>query len=173
MIYLANDADFNEALATTVEEEGVRLWLESLGRERISSATCVPAALREGARPADRDAERAAHAVCIGNRSRRMRREKAAIFAALLESYSHLKQQWDGQASFDSWLEADINNANLASIATYYDCVPGFRRELEAAGGNLGAFYARCAHWRSSIKSSATRSVRSALMAERADGGAR
>jgi predicted aminopeptidase len=38
---------------------------------------------------------------------------------------------------------ADINNANLASIATYYDCVPGFRRELEAAGGDLGDFYAR------------------------------
>src|ERR1700683_4876474 len=34
MIYVANDADFNEALATTVEEEGVRRWLRSLGRDR-------------------------------------------------------------------------------------------------------------------------------------------
>ena len=31
----------------------------------------------------------------------------------------------------------------LASIATYYDCVPGFRRELAAVGGNLDAFYRR------------------------------
>ena len=39
--------------------------------------------------------------------------------------------------------DSDLNNANLASIATYYDCVPGFWRELAAAGGDLGAFYAR------------------------------
>ena len=36
-----------------------------------------------------------------------------------------------------------MNNANLASIATYYDCVPGFRRELAAVGGDLDAFYRR------------------------------
>ena len=34
LIYLPNDADFNEALATTVEQEGVRRWLTSLDRER-------------------------------------------------------------------------------------------------------------------------------------------
>jgi len=34
MIYVPNDADFNEALAVTVEEEGVRRWLESQGREQ-------------------------------------------------------------------------------------------------------------------------------------------
>ena len=44
---------------------------------------------------------------------------------------------------FESWFEGDINNAQLASIATYYDCVPGFRRELAAVGGDLDAFYRR------------------------------
>ncbi len=28
-------------------------------------------------------------------------------------------------------------------MATYYDCVPGFERELAAAGGDLPAFYLR------------------------------
>jgi predicted aminopeptidase len=28
-------------------------------------------------------------------------------------------------------------------VATYYDCVPGFERELEAVGGSLPAFYLR------------------------------
>ena len=45
--------------------------------------------------------------------------------------------------AFEAWFEGEINNAHLASMATYYDCVPGFERELEAAGGNLGAFYPR------------------------------
>jgi predicted aminopeptidase len=73
----------------------------------------------------------------------RMRREKAAIYAALRKSYSDLKHEWGGHAPFDSWFEGEINNAHLASIATYYACVPGFRRELAAAGGDLGDFYAR------------------------------
>ena len=34
-------------------------------------------------------------------------------------------------------------HAQLASIATYYDCVPGFRRELAAVDGDLDAFYWR------------------------------
>ena len=31
LIYVPNDAEFNEALATTVEEEGVRRWLQAQG----------------------------------------------------------------------------------------------------------------------------------------------
>ena len=34
LIYVPNDADFNEALATTVEEVGVRRWLQAQGREK-------------------------------------------------------------------------------------------------------------------------------------------
>ena len=33
MLYVPNDSSFNEALATTVEEEGVRRWLHAQGRE--------------------------------------------------------------------------------------------------------------------------------------------
>ena len=35
-----------------------------------------------------------------------------------------------------------LNNARLASVATYYDCVPGFRRLLEEQDGDLPRFYA-------------------------------
>ncbi len=31
----------------------------------------------------------------------------------------------------------------LASVATYFVCVPGFERELAAVGGDLQAFYRR------------------------------
>ena len=144
MIYLANDADFNEALATTVEEEGVRRWLESLGRERDLEryrAYQQRFAKVLGLLTQARNELRTLYASGID--PERMRRDKAAIFAALRQSYSDLKQQWGGKAPFDGMFESDINNANLASIATYYDCVPGFRRELEASAGDLGAFYAR------------------------------
>jgi predicted aminopeptidase len=144
MIYLANDADFDEALATTVEEEGVRRWLESLGRERdLEHYRAHLARFAKVLELLTRAREELGTLYASGIGPERMRREKAAIFAGLVGSYSELKRQWGGQASFDSWFEGDINNANLASIATYYDCVPGFRRELAAAGGDLGAFYTR------------------------------
>jgi predicted aminopeptidase len=144
MIYVPNDADFNEAFATTVEEEGVRRWLQSLGRDRdleryraYQERFAKVLALFTGTR----DELRALYASGIDRES--MRRRKAAIYAALDSSYHDLAQQWGGHAPFDAWFEGSLNNANLASIATYYDCMPGFRRELEAVGGDLGAFYAR------------------------------
>jgi predicted aminopeptidase len=54
-----------------------------------------------------------------------------------------LKTGWGAHPPFDAWFKEDLNNAHLASIATYFDCVPGFERELAAVGGNLPAFYAR------------------------------
>jgi predicted aminopeptidase len=72
-----------------------------------------------------------------------MRERKREAFEALRESYGTLRTQWGGRSPFDAWFREDINNAHLASIATYFACVPGFERELKAAGGNLPAFYRR------------------------------
>jgi predicted aminopeptidase len=71
-----------------------------------------------------------------------MRQRKKAVFDGMRESYAALNRQW-GSAPFESWFKGDLNNAHLASIATYYDCVPGFQRELESVHGDLKAFYAR------------------------------
>jgi predicted aminopeptidase len=72
-----------------------------------------------------------------------MRRRKAEAFDALRVEYVRLRTEWGGHAPFDDWFDGEVNNADLASVATYYDCVPGFRRELAAVGGSLPAFYAR------------------------------
>jgi predicted aminopeptidase len=72
-----------------------------------------------------------------------MRARKRQTFANLRESYGRLKATWDGPAPFESWFRGEVNNAHLAAVATYYDCVPGFERELAAAGGDLTAFYRR------------------------------
>jgi predicted aminopeptidase len=144
MIYVPNDADFDEALAVTVEQEGVRRWLESLGRERDLERYRLHQqhfAVVLGLLMSTRERLRTLYASGIGPAE--MRREKAAIFAGLRDSYRRLEAEWGGHAPFGDWFEGEINNAQLASIATYYDCVPGFQRELEASGGDLRGFYAR------------------------------
>jgi predicted aminopeptidase len=144
LLYIPNDASFNEALATTVEEEGVRRWLVQQDRGRDLSAHLMQQqryleviALLGATRAKLRSLYEASGTPEV------LREEKRAAFAALRVSYAQLKSQWGGHAPFEAWFAQDINNAHLASIATYYACVPGFQRELEAAGNDLPAFYRR------------------------------
>jgi predicted aminopeptidase len=144
LLYVANDSSFNEALATTVEEEGVRRWLQAQGRDAdlakhlveqeryikvIDLLTTTRAELRA--------------VYASGAAPEPMRERKRAAFAAMRSSFALLKAGWGGHAPFESWFDDDLNNAHLASIATYFTCVPGFERELKAAGGDLNLFYAR------------------------------
>jgi predicted aminopeptidase len=142
MIYVADDASFNEALATTVEEEGVRRWL--LAQHRDADLAAHRVQQEHYLQVIDllrRTRSELNDLYASGIDAKRMRERKNRVFAALRESYAHLKAQWGGHAPFDFWFAGEINNAHLASIATYYDCVPGFERELAAAHGDLGAFY--------------------------------
>jgi len=144
MIYVPNDADFNEALATTVEEEGVRRWLKSQDRNKdLTNLELQQQRFQQviGLLNQTRSDLRALYASGID--PERMRDRKHAVYAALRESYARLRIGWGGHAPFEAWFEEDINNAYLASVATYYDCVPGFKRELDAVNGNLEAFYRR------------------------------
>jgi len=144
LLYVAGDASFNEALATTVEEEGVRRWLLAQGREADLAAHLERQRrylqiidLLRGTR-AELEALYAS-----GASASLMRERKRAAFAGLRDAYGRLRAGWGGHAPFESWIDRDLNNAHLASIATYYDCVPGFERELAAVHGNLALFYRR------------------------------
>ena len=144
LVYVANDASFNEALATTVEEEGVRRWLESQGRGADLAAHLEQQ--QHYVRVIDlltatREQLRTIYASALT--PQQMREKKRAAFAALRASFAELKAGWGGHAPFEAWFAADLNNAHLASIATYFTCVPGFQRELAAVGGDLSAFYSR------------------------------
>jgi len=144
LVYVPNDSSFNEALATTVEEEGVRRWLRAQGRDADLQARLVQQQhyLKViGLLSATRAELRAVYAV--GHPAQTMRDQKRAAFDSLRAAFAQLKADWGGHAPFEAWFTEDLNNAHLASIATYFDCVPGFERELAAAGGDLGVFYER------------------------------
>ena len=144
LLYVRNDASFNEALATTVEEEGVRRWLRQQGREQDLAEHLLERKRYLQVIALLSETREQLHALyASGLPPLLMRERKREAFAALRESYAALREQWGGHAPFDAWFAQDINNAHLASIATYFACVPGFERELQAADGNLPAFYRR------------------------------
>jgi predicted aminopeptidase len=141
--YTADDCSFNEAFAKTVEMEGLRRWLQAhaddaqwqdyLDRERRSKEFL---ALLEAARGRLVDL----YAQPLPDHDKRA--GKAAILADAERQLRELGSRWPDPGAMERWLEQGLNNARLASIATYQDRVPAFQALLRAHGDHLPEFYA-------------------------------
>jgi predicted aminopeptidase len=74
-----------------------------------------------------------------------LRQGKQQVMAQLQDDYKQLKASWGGNAEYDQWFAGNVNNAQLNSVAAYYDLVPAFERLLELNGGDLEKFYKEAA----------------------------
>jgi predicted aminopeptidase len=144
LLYVPNDSRFDEAFAVTVENEGLKRWLEFRGKSR---------------RIALFERERADERQLVGllrstrNRLARVyasslsREAKLASKKRIFTGLAHGIQALEGRLGvrfplYDEWIAQGLNNADLASVDTYYDCVPGFERLLAKEHGSLPRFYA-------------------------------
>jgi predicted aminopeptidase len=142
-LYVADDSEFSEAFASVVEQEGLQRWMLSQGdaaglerrRAALERDAAFAALLRAGR-------ERLARLYASGAAREQLRADKQREFGRLKFEYGRLRALWNGYAGYDWWFGRPLNNAHLAAVATYHDCVPGLRREL-AASGSLESFYAR------------------------------
>jgi predicted aminopeptidase len=144
LLYVRNDTEFNEAFAMTVEDVGLERWLKARGAadrirefhaEQARSAALI--ALLIGAR------ERLAALYASGRTPAEMRAAKARILATLAADIQAQElREGVRYPVYDEWIMTGLNNAQLASVASYYECQPGFRRLLESEGGDLQRFYA-------------------------------
>jgi predicted aminopeptidase len=144
LLYVKDDSAFNEAFATTVEDAGLERWLAQQGTparmhefraDQVREAAFVK--LLAGARA------QLATLYASGLAPEPMRKQKAAILAALGADIRAFEQR-EGVSYplYDEWIKEGLNNARLASVATYYDCVPGFKRLLAHEDNDLPRFYA-------------------------------
>ncbi len=143
-IYVKGDADFNEAFASTVEQEGLRLWLEKNGREKELASNRTGLERRQdflALLKTSRDQLAALYAQPLPVADKRQ--EKGRILAVLRQSYRELKVRWGGYAGYDRWFATDLNNARFVAVTTYQRLVPAFRQLLREAGGSWPQFYAR------------------------------
>lgn len=155
-LFLSGDTDLNEAFATTVAEEGVRRWFlhekdqagyeryeVELERNRHFVALVLQARDRlnalygeqRGGKPVDPPRLDAAAAL--------LRQAKEGIITDLRREYQALKERWGGFSGYDAWFAGPLNNAQLNTIALYYQLVPGLQAMLKAEQGDMEAFYKR------------------------------
>src|SRR2546430_5221961 len=60
-----------------------------------------------------------------------MRAGKAQILGALAADIRALElREGASYPLYEEWIAAGLNNARLASVSTYFDCLPGFTRLL-------------------------------------------
>jgi len=142
LLYVKNDSEFNEAFATTVEDEGLERWLQSRGRpDSMKEFLEDNAAENEFIELFARTRGELKKLYASGIAREEMKAKKAAMFAELTQQARALQRK-QGHLYYESWLKEGLNNAHLASVATYYQCVPGFQRLLAEQGGDLVKFYA-------------------------------
>jgi predicted aminopeptidase len=142
VIYIPDDTAFNEAFAVTVEQEGLARWLKFRGREAD-----LDKYLRRRQRQAEslaligryRAELRTLYAAPIP--AVEMRQRKRAVFARLVAELRALASRHGVESALAAELDGEPNNARLASLATYYECVPGFQRVLAAQQHDLPRFY--------------------------------
>jgi predicted aminopeptidase len=143
--YLPGDSAYNEAFATAVEEAGVARYAarqsdptllarwQQRRRLRIEITSLLSAARADLNRIYMRRVAPEA-----------MRAAKAQRFNELATAIRALEQREGRSSGYGSWIEAGLNNAHLASVATYYDQVPYFEKLLhESCGDYLPCLYTK------------------------------
>jgi predicted aminopeptidase len=140
--YVRDDSVFNESFAVTVEQEGMRRWLDQYGTEqdRITSAL-IAERRNQFVNLIEAYRGRLKALYQSGLPPREMRAQKAALFAELEVDYGRLKAGWGGFAGFDRWFSEKPNNALLASVSIYTRKVPAFQALLAREDGDLPRFY--------------------------------
>lgn len=146
VLYVAGDTAFNESFATAVEREGVRRWMKATAQEhaydeylrrRQFESQFINLVLTTRTRL------QALYAT--GSDPEVVRARKQQTFAHMRARYLTLRASWQGYGRYDAWMEQDLNNAQLASVAAYHRYVPAFQKLLARYDDDLPAFYTAAA----------------------------
>jgi predicted aminopeptidase len=155
-VFARGDTDFNEAFATTVGQEGARRWLRASGKtnllekyeselRRNDQFVHLIMSTREQLEKVygdtlDKDGKVKAAATPPASPAE-LKQAKERVFADLRSNYQKLKESWGGYNGYDEWFSRELNNAQLNTIANYYDFLPAFERVLAMNGNDMEKFY--------------------------------
>lgn len=143
LLYIKDDSNYNEAFASFVEQEGMRIWLHNRGEvQRIDeyNARLQRSEQFAGLLRSTRAELQTLYAKEMPAEA--MRLAKAQVFKGMRVSYEKLKKSWQGYAGYDSWFARPLNNARLVSVSTYRRYIPAFSAMFRETGEDLEAFYA-------------------------------
>lgn len=145
-VYLPGDTTFNESFATTVEEEGVKRWLNAQNDPELTRVYRQFESRRRRFLQLLQSSRGDLETLYASDQDDAAKRNgKKAVFEALALRYQAAKSdpadplyQYTG---YDGYFAQPLNNANLAAIATYTRLVPAFGKLLALDHGDLPQFF--------------------------------
>jgi predicted aminopeptidase len=141
--YVRDDSVFNESFAVTVEQEGMRRWLDRFGTDQDRKTSAFIAQRKiDFVNLIEAYRGRLNTLYKSGMTPVEMRSRKQALFGELDADYAKMKAGWGGFAGFDRWFAQKPNNALLASVSIYTRKVPAFQALLARENGDMPRFYA-------------------------------
>ena len=143
LLYVQNDSAFDEAFAVTVEDEGLKRWLQYKGRAAHIARLQKDRAEDEQFVVLLRHTRDQLAQLYASNSPRASKlRRKQQLFAELATEIHALERRLAVRfPEYDEWIAEGLNNAELVSVGTYNDCVPGFQRLLRQENDDLPRFY--------------------------------
>jgi len=142
LLYIQDDSNFNEAFASFVEQQGLRIWLRS--REEDKRIALYNDYLGRGDDFSVLLKTTRQELLAVYNKDlpdEEKRAGKQAAFENMQKNYAELKEKWNGYNGFDGWFAREMNNARLVSVATYRKLVPAFAALFVEADRELPVFY--------------------------------
>lgn len=141
-VWVGGDATFNESFASFVGREGARSWFDSRGRRDEFEARMLEDAGYAAAMRILEETRTVLTRVYASGRDDGTRlAAKRAVLDAAGACLEDLAERTGNEGYRD--LVARLNNAYLASLATYADAVPVFARLFETANGEWLRFFER------------------------------
>lgn len=144
LVYRPGDTTFNESFASTVEIEAVRRWLLHRGAieefEQFQSFRKRQKQFIDLVEGKKKELE-GIYQSQLEESEKRQGKER--WIKALRRDYNILRQSWGEHDDYRNWVDAEINNARLSTINTYYLLVPQFEALLRSENGDLARFIER------------------------------
>jgi predicted aminopeptidase len=143
VLYVKDDTTFNESFATAVEQEGVKRWVEARGSpEKLAQFQRAQARKSQFVALVLEYQGKLAELYASPRSDDEKRSLKAETFAAMRADYAELRRGWGMPSGYDAWFAGPLNNAQIASVASYTEHVPAFQALLAQEQGDLKGFYA-------------------------------
>jgi predicted aminopeptidase len=140
LLYVRDDTAFNESFATFVQQEGLREWRAA---RDLPPTDTQEGALDDAFTALVLDLRERLRAIYARGLAPAVAREaKQREIAEFRERYRGLRDtEWNDNHSYDSWVEAPINNARLVPFGLYDLWVPAFALLFEESQGDWSRFY--------------------------------
>ena len=140
-LYLKGDTAFDESFATFVQREGLRQWRASRG---LGANTSHDEQREDQFVQLILDARGRLEKVYANHLAPDAMREfKQAEFDRLHQNYTQLRDtQWQGDKSYDAFMNEPMNNARLLPFGLYHQWVPAFAALFEQSHRDWEPFYA-------------------------------